>query len=141
MAPAQSAESTRRDEFVDLVEQARLSGGTDCGNGVLTGPVAAARLDARLFCAAHIFADDLAVTRGSTLTDSSGRRTVDRMAQVGYSAQTWAEGFGVNAGSPAEGWSFMLGSLDFCSSFADPGLTDVGVAISGDVYVVTLGAE
>jgi hypothetical protein len=70
-----------------------------------------------------------------------GRSTVDRMQEAGYSAQTWAEGFGVNASSPAEGWSLMLGSVEFCGYFADPNLTDIGVSISGDVYVVTLAGE
>jgi hypothetical protein len=86
-------------------------------------------------------ADDLAANGGQTLTDSTGRTTVDRMGQVGYSAQPWAEGFGVNASNPAEGWSRMLGSAEFCSYVDDPDLVDVGVGISGDVYVVTLGAE
>jgi hypothetical protein len=141
MSPAQSAESARRDELIDRVEQARLSGGTVCGDGVRTAPVSAARLDARLFCAARIFADDLAVARGTTLTDSAGRTTLDRMALAGYSAQTWAEGFALEASTPAEGWSLMIGSVEFCNYFSDPGLTDVGVALSGDVYVVTLGSE
>lgn len=141
MASVQPDERVRHDELIDLVEQARLSGGIDCGNGVLTAPVTAVRPDPRLFCAARIFADDLAVTRSLSLTDSSGHVTLDRMALAGYSAQTWTEGFGVDASSPAEGWSFMLESVDFCSHFADPGNTDIGVAISGDVYVVTLGSE
>jgi uncharacterized protein YkwD len=141
VAPAQSTDSAPRDELLDLVEQARLSGGRDCGNGELTPPVAAVRPDARLYCAASLFADDRAANGGSTLTDSNGQGTEDRMEQVGYSVRIWAEGFGVSARGPAEAWSQMLQSFDFCRYFADARLTDIGVAISGDVYVVTLGSE
>lgn len=137
----QSGERVRRDELIDLVEQARLSGGTDCGNGVISTPTAALRLDARLFCAAHIFAEDLAARGGRTLTDSSGQNTPDRMARVGYSAETWAEGFGVDASGPAQGWSLARSATEFCAYFAESRLTDMGVAVSGTVYVITLGTE
>ena len=69
-----------------------------------------------------------------------GRTTLDRMDLAGYSAGTWAEGIGFGVDGAADGWSQMLSS-EFCEYVGDPRVTDVGVGISGDAYVVTLGAE
>ena len=129
------------EELIALIEAARLSGGVACRGAAPSDPVAALRLDARLFCAARVFAADLAENPDYDLDDSMGRGNVDRLDLAGYSASLWAEGFVFRVQSANDALARMLSEADFCSGLVNPYFADIGIGFSGDTCVVTLGDE
>jgi uncharacterized protein YkwD len=141
VANRSAADRTHEDEILSLLEQTRAAGGITCGTNPVSAPVSAMRLDARLTCAARVFASDLAVTRTRSLTDSQGRDTVARLSLAGYTQQYWAESYTMNAGSSSDALSMMLADTSSCPQLVSSTYIDVGIGVMGDVYVVTQGAQ
>lgn len=143
-APVAAAASEQRkweDELLALVNEARAAGGVSCGDEPPSAPADALRLDARLLCAARVFASDLEVTRSRSLVDSAGRNSQDRSAAAGYVSQSWAEALTFRASSPSDSLSIMLADQDSCHGLVAPSNRDVGVAHIGDVDVASLASE
>ncbi|HKU37614.1 MAG TPA: hypothetical protein VJR89_05685 [Polyangiales bacterium] len=141
VARTDAAQRTRVDELFALLHE-RGAAGIDCGDG--RGPIVAGgwRLDARLICVARVLAADLdAGTASPGLVDASGRNTVQRMNMVGYTPRRWGEGFAVQARSPDHALRLMLNDTGNCQRFRDQELRDVGLANSGDAYVMTNGTS
>jgi len=132
---------TNEEAFLDLLQEMRATGGVSCGTGPPTAELPLLRLDLQLLCAARVFAADLEVTRTDSLVDSQGRSSEERMTLAGYAGTIWAEAYGFGSASPADALSRMLTGLESCSGLTDASLADVGVGVSGDAYVVTLGSE
>jgi hypothetical protein len=99
------------------------------------------RLDARLVCAARVFAEDRARSGGRGLVDSQGRTTIERMRMASYDPLYWSEAFAVEAPSIDLALQWMLADEAICADVADLRLVDIGIAGHGDTYVITLGAE
>ncbi len=135
----QQAGRTGEDQLLDLIQQSRVAAGVTCGTGAASLPVPALRLDARLTCAARVFASDLAASGGTTLIDSQGRNTRTRLTAAGYSDSLWAEGF-TRASSVNKAFSLMLADTNVCPALVSSSYVDVGIGVSGNVYVVTLAA-
>jgi uncharacterized protein YkwD len=140
VAPRTTAEQTSEDELLARLQALRTQGGLVCGTNPVTSPVAALRLDARLSCAARVFADDRAAHGGTQLLDSQGRSTTERLALANYTATLTTEGFATSASSAQQAIDLILSVESSCRDFASATFVDVGVAVSGDVYVVTMAA-
>jgi uncharacterized protein YkwD len=141
VSSATAANRTLEEQLAEAVEQARASGGIDCGTGTVTGALGFVRVDPRLTCAARVLAQDLAATGARSFTDSAGRTTTDRLALVGYTARSWAEGFTRDMNSASTAITAMLGDAQFCSGLASAAMADIGVGHVKNVYVVTMGAK
>jgi uncharacterized protein YkwD len=128
------------DELLALLQDKRTSGGLTCG-GTAAPPAPALRLDARLVCAARIFAADLEVTHAPNLIDSQGRQSDQRMQLAGYAPRQWGEAFALQPMSAQDALQIMLADVGTCMRFADPQFTDVGVGSSGSARVISLGAQ
>lgn len=137
VANAASAERTHEDELLALLQQMRTQGGGACGGM----PLPALRFDPRLLCDARVLAGDMAKTRNLSLTDSQGHTTQQRMSSAGYNARQWGEGFAQQAGTAARALELMLADQANCAQLTSPRIQDVGVGVSGDVYVTTFGSE
>lgn len=138
----QASEGTvEEDELVDIVERARQEGSIVCAGGEGSSASNVVRVDERLYCAARLFAADLAMNHRLSLVDSQGRGTSERMALAGYASSFWVEGYADGVQSASEAWSTMLRDGDFCSAAGGARVRDVGVGVIGGAYVVTLGAE
>lgn len=134
------AEQRSRDDTLFALVQESGAAGVECGEG--RGPIRTSewRLDPRLICVARVLAADLgAGTAKSGTVDASGRNTKQRMSMVGYSPQLWGESFAAPARSPDQALRLMLKDSGNCDRFKDQSFTDIGVASSGDAYVVTIG--
>lgn len=139
--PAPDAdERARQDALIDVVERARQDGTIACAGEAAAPPANAAWVDPRLFCAARLLATSVAAGQASGLVDAEGRTTTDRMSLAGFPEGAWAEGYAVRAETAPEAWSTMLGDDEFCSGAGDAALSSLGVGVSGEAYVVTLGA-
>jgi hypothetical protein len=136
-----AADRTNEEVFLDLLQEMRANGGVTCGTDAPTAELPLLRLDLRLLCAARVFAADLELTRADSRIDSQGRDSEGRMALAGYATTLWGEGYVSEPASPADALSRMLADPESCIALTDANLADVGVGVSGQVYVVTLGSE
>lgn len=125
------------DELIDIVEQARLSSTIACSEAPVAQPQAPLRLDGRLYCAARLIAADLAASGAESPSDASSRPLV----AAGYTPDFWAVGYGTRVRSASEAWPKMLKSNQFCSLVSGSQVSDIGVAVIGNSYVVTVGSE
>jgi uncharacterized protein YkwD len=141
VANEEPAARTREDELLQALNETRAAGGVSCAGDPPSAPAPALRLDARLVCAARVFASDLRTTRSQSLTDSQGRGSEQRMNAAGYSDNQWAESFAFESGSASLALNVMLGDAGSCPRLVDPSYLDVGVAYVGDVNVVSLASE
>jgi hypothetical protein len=73
--------------------------------------------------------------------DSQGRGTGERIQQAGYPAVQWAEAYALAATSAEHALSLMLQEAFNCESLGSATFVDVGIAVSGDAYVMTLSAR
>jgi hypothetical protein len=131
---------THEEELLALLSEMR-SAGIACGGGTPAPPVPVPRYDPRLVCAARVLAADIEQTRARSLTDSAGRSTEQRMQAAGYNAVFWSESFALDATSSARALEIMLGDAGSCQRFADARYREIGVGSSGDVHVISLGAQ
>jgi uncharacterized protein YkwD len=131
---------TNADELLALLQDKRTSGGFTCG-GTAAPPAPALRLDARLLCAARIFAADLQITHSPSLIDSQGRQSDQRMQLAGYAPRQWGEAFALQPTSAQDALQTMLADVGSCMRFADPQFTDVGVGSSPNARVISLGSR
>jgi hypothetical protein len=139
-APAASvsaAERTHEDELIALLQQQRQDGGGACGGAALP----ALHFDPRLLCDARVLAHDIARTRMPSITDSQGLTTEQRMSSAGYDARLWGESFAMQANSAARALELMRMDATLCGRLSSAQYRDVGVGVSGDVYVATFGSE
>jgi hypothetical protein len=141
VAAADPEQRKWEDELLALLNEARATGGISCGSNPPSAPSPALRLDARLLCAARVFASDLDTTRSQSLIDSAGRNTQQRMMAAGYTPQSWAEAFTFRATSPSDTLSVMLADPSSCPGLVSSSNLDVGTAHIDDVDVLSLGAE
>lgn len=140
LPPLDADERAQQDTLIDVVERARQDGTIACAGGAAAPATDAAWIDARLFCAARLLAVSVAAGQASGLVDAEGRTTTDRMSLAGFPAGAWAEGYALSAATAPEAWSTMLEDDDFCAAAGNAELSSLGVGVSGDAYVVTLGA-
>ena len=142
IATPSSADRTGEEQFLDGLQAMRTAGGVTCGSGTPSAVLPALRLDARLLCAARVFAADVVVTpAGTDLVDSLGRNTGDRLTLAGYSARTsWAEAYTLRGPVATDALSAMLGDAAICVELTNTRYQDVGVGTSGKAYVVTLAS-
>jgi len=138
---ASDDELVRADQLIAAVERMRAQGGVVCGNQSATPASTPLRLDARLMCAARAFAADLDVTHSSSLTDSAGRNTSQRLEAAGYTSNTWGEGFAYNQSSGDSALSTILRDASACRGLTESSAADLGVARVGSVDVITVAAE
>lgn len=134
------ADRAREDQLLAELANLRAVGDVVCGENPASEPAPPLRLDARLWCAARVFATDLSPTAEFTLVDSSGRVTQDRMLLAEYEVVEWGESIGVGP-SAAEALEAMLTDVDSCVRLSAGRMLDVGVGVVGGVAVVTLGNE
>lgn len=138
---ATNAEQRRlSDELLALLQERRGSGSMPCSAGEPALVGVTLRLDGRLMCVARVLAADLdAGTARPGIVDASGRDTIQRMNMVGYMPRRWGESFAVQARSPDHALRLMLNDVGNCQRLVDGDFRDVGVANSGEAYVVTIG--
>jgi hypothetical protein len=135
-------EEARREEeeFLEQLQTTRTAGGVTCGTN---GPAPAApplRLDTRLVCAARVLATELDQGLTRSLIDSQGRGTQQRMTLVGYAWTAWGEAY-QTASSATQAMQAMLADADGCTMVTTTRIRDIAVGRSGNIYVVTVGAE
>jgi hypothetical protein len=63
------------------------------------------------------------------------------MRIAGYEPSQWSEAFAVQTSNVDIAIQRMLEGGQVCTDFADPRLVDIGVAVSGRTYIVTMGTE
>lgn len=134
------AEQRSRDDTLLALVQESSAQGVECGDA--RGPIREIswRVDPRLICVSRVLAADLAAgTAKSGTVDAEGRDTKQRMSMVGYTPQRWGVSFAAPARSPEQALRLMLKDAGNCERFKDPSFSDIGVANSGDAYVVTIG--
>ncbi len=134
---AAQADRTHEDELFAMLLNTRESGISGCGSA--TAP--ALRFDARLVCAARVLAADMAKTHAQSLTDSQGRTTQQRFNAAGYAATVWGESFAIDAPSTARAVELMLADASICKTLGSARNQDMGVGVSGNVYVAAYGSE
>jgi hypothetical protein len=139
VAVADTEQRTLSDQLLALL-YARRASGFLCGSNPRTTTAPGFRLDPRLICAARVLAMDLdAGAAPPGVVDALGRDTLQRFDLVGYDAAQWNESFAVRARSPEDALRLMLNDLASCQRLSDADFRDIGVANSGDAYVVTIG--
>lgn len=131
--------STVEDELLALLNEARAAGGVQCGTDPATNPLPIVDFDARLRCAARVFAADLAANNGATLVDSQGRDTQQRLQLAGYDHITWGEAFSLESDEQTA-FADMLSRMDSCQPLVAQSAQSVGVGVVGNVAVITLGS-
>jgi uncharacterized protein YkwD len=141
VATPATADRTSAEQLLDALQSTRTAGGVTCGSSTPTAAVPALRMDARLLCEARVFAADVAVTRtNSSLVDSQGRTTQDRLNLAGYTGRTWAEAYVLRGPAATDALNLMLGDAAICADLTNSRYQDVGIGSSGGAYVITLGA-
>jgi uncharacterized protein YkwD len=139
VALALADDQAAADELLALVNSRRVAGGSVCGSAEPSASVAPLRLDARLVCAARVFAADRAAAPGDDLTDSLGRGTEERLSLAGYEQLFWGERF-ARSDSAEAALNSALSDVDVCGRLLGADYVDIGVARSADIYVVTIAA-
>jgi uncharacterized protein YkwD len=134
---ATAADRTHEDELLAELQQMRASGVAACGGT----PAPTLHFDPRLVCDARVLAGDMAKTRSPSVTDSQGRTTEQRFTAAGYAATQWGESFALQAASSARAVELMMSDPTVCQKLASAQYKDVGVGVSGDVYVAAFGSE
>ena len=119
----------------------RAQGGVVCGTDTASVATNTLRVDARLMCAARAFALDVDATHSTSLTDSAGRNTTQRLSAAGYVSRSWGEGFTFNQSNGASALASILRDAGACRGLTDPDVTDIGVAHVGSADVVTVAGE
>jgi uncharacterized protein YkwD len=141
VATPSSGDRTGEEQFLDGLQAIRTAGGVTCGSNAPSAVLPPLRLDARLLCAARVFAADVAVTRAtSNLVDSQGRNTQDRLTLAGYTARAWGEAYSLRGPVATDALNAMLGDTAICSALTDSSYQDVGVGSSAEAYVITLAS-
>jgi hypothetical protein len=139
VATTDPVQRTLSDQLLALLYAGRANGFV-CGSSPLSVAAPAFRVDPRLICVARVLVMDLdAGAAPPGVVDALGRDTLDRFDLVGYSAAEWNESFAVRARNPEDALRLMLNDLASCRRLADADFRDVGVANSGDAYVVVVG--
>lgn len=128
------------DQLLALAEARRTADDLACEGQPMSLPQPALRLSPGLICAARALAADIVDTRDTSLTDSQGRGTQERMQLAGYEPLLWADTFAIEATSAEHALSLMIQDLFACMALSDMDFVDVGIGVAGDVYVMTLGA-
>lgn len=141
VAAPDPAERAFEDELLQALNEARAAGGVTCGSDPPSAKAGALRLDPRLSCAARVLASDIQTTRMRSLTDSLGRGSEERMNAAGYLDTQWAESFALQSSSATNAVNVMLGDSGSCPRLVDSSYQDVGVALVGDVSVLSLASE
>jgi uncharacterized protein YkwD len=129
------------DELLQAFQERRVEGGVSCADGSVSERAPSLVLDSRLTCAARVFAQDIVQNGTSTLIDSLGRNTSERMVAAGYVAATSVESFVTVSASASEAVTAMLEAPDPCTGLLSSELVDVGVASVGDTRVVTTASR
>jgi uncharacterized protein YkwD len=140
VAVAEPAQRAREDELLQALNDVRAQGGVTCDADPPSAMLPELRLDARLTCAARVFASDVNTTRSRSLTDSQGRSTPQRLSAAGYDDNGWAESFAFESGSAGEALNIMLADSVSCPRLVGSSYLDVGVGYVGDANVLTLAA-
>lgn len=138
---ATEAQRTLEDSLLALIEARRTNADVPCEGQAMSLPQPALRLTPSLICAARTLAADIADTRALSVTDSEGRDTQTRLSLAGYEPLLWADSFALEANNADEAFAYIVQDLFNCMALADPDYLDVGIGVSGDAYVVTLGAR
>lgn len=136
VAPAESrvAEET----LIELVQQARTLGETDCQQGRTPAPAPQLRARPSLSCVARVLAADFVAGVASGAEDGEGRDAGARLQLAGYSPSLWWEMVALNTPSPGEALARILSEPTYCTVLTSPEPVDLGVGYSGGVYVITL---
>ena len=136
-----TAETIQEDDLFAQAQQRRGSGELVCGDQAMSVAQPQLRFSAGLRCAARALAIDIDRTRALSVIDSEGRATQDRMQLAGYAATLWGEAFAIQAISAEDALRIMLQDEFTCQRLASADFTDLGVGVSGNVYILTLGAR
>jgi len=128
------------DELLALAEARRTADDLACEGQPMSAPQRALRLSPSLSCAARVLAAGVAETRDTSLTDSEGRGTQERVELAGYEPLLWADTFAIEATSPEHALRLITQDLFACMALSDMDYVDIGIGVAGDVYVMTLGA-
>jgi hypothetical protein len=141
VAAQDAALRAREEELLVLVQGMRAAGGVTCGTAPASTAAPALRFDARLVCAARVWAADIERTGAASGTDSEGRTGEDRLFEAGYTARAWGDSFAVDATDAARALTLMLADDDSCQRLTGAAYTDVGVGAAGQTLVVSIGAQ
>jgi len=136
-----TGETIQEDYLFAEAQQRRGSGELVCGSQAVSAAQPELRFSAGLRCAARALALDIERTRALSVIDSQGRATQDRMQLAGYAATQWGEAFALQAISAEDALRIMLRDEATCQRLTSADFTDLGVGVSGNVYVLTLGAR
>lgn len=139
LAPSDEQERRLADALLALAQARRTAGDLDCG-ATSAEPQLELRLSPELMCAARALALDMARTRALSVMDSQGRGTGDRVQLAGYAAVQWAEAYALEATGAEQALALMLDEMFNCQSLASAVFIDVGIAVSGDAYVMTMAS-
>jgi hypothetical protein len=137
LPPSDEQERRLADELLALAQARRTAGDLSCGD-TAAQPQLELRLSPELMCAARALAVDMERTRALSVMDSQGRGTGDRLQLAGYPAMQWGEAYALEATSAERALSLMLQEQFNCESLGSATFVDVGIAVSGDAYVMTL---
>jgi len=141
LPPADELTRALEDELLALAQARRTAGDLMCAGEPSSMPQPELRFSPALRCAARALALDMEQTRSTSLTDSLGRDTPTRLQLAGYRQTLWAEAFAIEAADAQRALELMITDSFPCSRLASPDFIDVGLGVSGDVYVMTLGAR
>ena len=119
-------------EFQDALNALRADGGT-CGDLVFP-PAPPVYMDPSLRCAARLHSQDMAERTYLGEVDPDSIGTAVRLAQVGYTAVTFAENVGFGYPTVASALALWADSPVNCWKLRARELTDIGVGVHTGAY-------
>lgn len=140
--PPSDAETRQlEDQLLALAQARRVADDLSCEGQPMSLPQPELRLSPSLMCAARALAVDIEETRETSVVDSDGRDTQARLQLASYEPLLWADAYAIGAASPEDALRLMLQDLFNCTQLTDVDFADIGVAVSGDAYVMTLATR